>query len=248
MERELIPVKNAKSVEMATLITRHGPVWTTDGKQVMTMRWAAADAGIASFPWIDIDRAQNWKELRTAFSRYGGPGQNVVYADVDGNIGYQASGKLPIRRSYNGDVPVDGSSGDFEWDGYIPFEELPSAFNPPSGMVITANQNPFAADYKYRVNGRFASYYRSHQIRNLLSSKRGWKPQDMLVVEKDVYSGLSHFIARQVIGAYDKRGASNPSLTDGAELLRNWNGQMEKNHAGSISGIADLSISPKGPC
>jgi penicillin G amidase len=227
VERELIPVKGQKPVEMTTLVTRHGPVWTSAGNQIMSLRWVAGDAGNFSFPWIDIDRARNWEEFRQALGGYGGPGQNFVYADVDGNIGYQAAGKLPIRKNFNGDVPVDGSSGQFEWDGFIPFEELPTAYNPPSGMVITANQNPFPADYKYPVNGKFASYYRAHQIRDLLSAKTGWKPEDMLVVQKDVYSGLSDFIAKQVIAAYDKRGAT-PGLADAADILRKWNGQMEK--------------------
>ena len=62
---------------------------------------------------------------------------------MDGNIGYHAAGKLPIRRNYSGDVPVDGSSGEFEWDGYIPFEQLPAVYNPPAGLIVTANQNPF---------------------------------------------------------------------------------------------------------
>ena len=124
----------------------------------MTLRWAAAEPGAVANVFLDIDRARNWDEFKRAISRFGGPGQNFVYADVDGNIGYHAGGKLPIRRDYAGDVPVDGSSGKFEWEGYIPFDELPQAWNPPDGFIVTANQNPFPADYPYRVSGslRFA--------------------------------------------------------------------------------------------
>ena len=85
------------------------------------------------FPFLDIDRAQNWQEFTAALARLPGPGSNFVYADVDGNIGYHAAGKLPKRRGYRGDVPVDGASGNFEWDGYIPFDELPCVYNPPGG-------------------------------------------------------------------------------------------------------------------
>ncbi len=230
-ERELIRVKGDKSVEFVNWITRHGPVWSNDGKQVLSLRWIGAEPGIFTFPMIALDQARNWQEFQHAVARFYAPGQNFVYADVDGNIGYQVGGKLPIRKTYRGDIPVDGSSGDNEWDGFIPFEELPSSYNPASGLIVTANQNPFPAGYSYPVNGIFAPYYRSRQISDLLSAKLGWKPEEMLAVQKDVYSGLSRFLAQQVVTAYDKRGARNPSLTDAAKLLREWNGQMEKDQA-----------------
>ncbi|MEP6537788.1 MAG: penicillin acylase family protein [Bryobacteraceae bacterium] len=231
LERELIRVKGEKPVEFANWVTRHGPVWNTDGGQVLTLRWIGAEPGIFRFPMIDLDMARNWQEFRAAVSRFYAPGQNFVYADVDGNIGYQAAGKLPIRASYDGDLPADGSTGADEWTGFIPFEELPSLYNPPSGLIISANQNPFPKDFKYRVNGLFAPYYRPRQILNLLSAKSGWKPEEMLAVQKDVYSGLSLFLAKQIVTAYDKRGAQNPSLTDPVKILRDWNGQMEKDLA-----------------
>ena len=228
LERELIRVKGEKPVEFANWVTRHGPVWSSDGGQVLTLRWVGAEPGIFRFPMVDLNMARNWQEFRAAVSRFYAPGQNFVYADVDGNIGYQAAGKFPVRTSYGGELPVDGSTGENEWNGFIPFEELPSVYNPASGLIISANQNPFPAGYKYRVNGLFAPYYRSRQILNLLSAKSGWKPEEMLTVQKDVYSGLSHFLALQVIAAYDKRAAKNPSLTDPVKILREWNGQMEK--------------------
>ena len=151
---------------------------------------------------------------------------------MDGNIGYHVAGQAAIRKTYDGDVPVDGSAGDHEWEGFIPFEELPSSYNPPSGLIVTANQNPFPADYKYRVNGTFAPYYRSRQIRGMTFRKSGWKPQEMLAVQKDVYSGLRvHFLAKQVVAAYQKRGAQNPELTDAVKILSEWNGQMEKDQS-----------------
>ena len=156
-----------------------------------------------------------------------GPASNLVYADVDGNIGYHAVGKLPKRHGYNGDLPLDGSSGNFEWDGFIPFEDLPSAFNPPSGIIATSNQNPFPPDYPYSVSGNFAPPYRARQVRDLLSARTGWRAQDMLTVEKDVYSVAGKFIAAQTVAAYDKRNAHNSALEDAVTLLRNWNGQME---------------------
>ncbi len=157
-----------------------------------------------------------------------------MFADTDGNIGYHATGKLPIRKNYDGDVPVDGSRGEFEWDGYIPFDQLPTFYNPPAGLIVTANQNPFPASYTYRVSGNFSAPYRALQIRALLSSRNGWKPDDMLVVQKDVYSAFSQFLARQAASAFDSKKPASKALADAVEVLRGWDGQMDKDSAAPL--------------
>jgi penicillin G amidase len=227
-EREYVRVRGGDPLQFILWVTRHGPVFVAEGRERMSLRWTAAEPGIFQFPFLDVDRAHNWQEFTTAISRFPGPGQNFVYADVDGNIGYHAAGKLPIRRNYSGDVPVDGSLGEFEWDGFVPFEQLPSVYNPPSGIIVTANQNPFPADYSYQVNGSFASHYRSRQIRDRLTAREGWRPEDMLSVQTDIYSGFSHYLAKSIVAAYERRKAHNPDLEDAIGFLRGWNGQMEK--------------------
>lgn len=239
-DREIIRVKGRAPVELLTWVTRHGPVFLRDGKDSMALRWAVAEPGLIQFPILDIDRAQNWQEFSTALSRFPGPGSNFVYADAAGNIGYHAAGKLPLRRGFSGDVPVDGSSGNFEWDGLIPFDRLPSVFNPPSGIVATANQNPFPPDFPYPVNGNFAPLYRVRQIRDLLNSRPKWSPEDLLTVQKDVYSSFEKFLAGQIIWAYDKRNSHGQGLDDAVKRLRGWNGQMERDLAAPV--IADLTF------
>ena len=230
-EREIILVKGRGPVETLTWVTRHGPVFDTDHGSVLTLRWTAADPGIFHNIFLDVDRARNWEEFQAAVSRFAGPGQNFVYADTGGNIGYHASGKLPLRRNYFGDVPVDGASGQFEWDGYIPFEELPHAYNPTNGFIVTANQNPFPPDYPYHVAGAFAAPYRSRQILNMLHAGGKMKPADTLRIQKDVYSGFDKFLARQLVTAYDARGANNPVLSSAIAMLRTWDGQMDQDRA-----------------
>jgi len=225
-ERELIPVKNGRPVELINWVTVHGPV-RAEGKLRLALRWTAAEPGTFQFPFLDVNRARNWQEFTKAISRFPGPAQNFVYGDVDGNIGYHASGRLPIRKGFSGDVPVDGASGDFEWQGFIPFDQLPTSFNPPDGLIVTANQNPFPPDYPYSVNGIFAAQYRSKQIRDMLKGRNGLRPEDTLAVQKDVYSGFSRCLAGAVIAAYDRRGGRR-DLADAITLLRTWNGQMDK--------------------
>jgi penicillin amidase len=231
LEREIIRVKGQPATEISVWLTRHGPLFVTEGNDRMAIRWSVAQPGVVRFPLLQIDRAENWEQFRAALANFPGPGSNFVYADVDGNIGYQAAGQLPKRRGYTGDLPVDGSSGEFDWDGFIPFEQLPSVFNPPSGLIVTANQNPFPADFPYPVNGNFPAPYRAHQIRDLLSAHNGWKAEDLVAVQTDVYSSFNRFLAGQIVAAYDKRNAHNPGLDPAIALLRGWNGQMHRDLA-----------------
>ncbi len=226
-ETEWIRVKNARPVELRQWVTRHGPVAFGENGRLFALRWAAAEPGGFSFPFLDVDRAGSWKEFTAALARYPGPGQNFVYADVDGNIGYQATGMLPIRKNFDGDVPVDGASGDFEWEGYIPFEQLPPSYNPARGWIVTANQNPFPENYAYRVSGEFGAPYRAREIRDRLMARAGWKPEDMLGVQKDVYSAFSSYLAHQIVAAYDRKKPANAEVGEAVQLLRSWNGQMQ---------------------
>ena len=238
-ERETIRVKGGAPVELVVWITRHGPLFANEGGDRFVMRWVAGQRGVVEYPILDLNRAANWNEFLAALGRFPGPGQNFVYADVDGNIGYHAAGKLPKRHGYAGDVPVDGSTGDFDWEGFIPFDELPSAFNPPGGMIVTANQNPFPAAYPYPVNGNFGPPHRFRQIRSLLAARKDWRAEDLLTVQRDIYSSLNHFVALQLVAAYDKRNAHSPALDTAVNLLRGWNGQMDQNLAAPL--IALLS-------
>ncbi len=239
-DREIISVRGRGNEEMNIWVTRHGPVFEVGAGQVNSLRWVAAEPGAFHDVFLQIDRARNWDDFKRALAGFGGPAQNFVYADVDGNIGYQAAGKLPIRRNFQGDVPVDGSSGDYEWDGFIPFDQLPQAFNPPEGFIVTANQNPFPPNYPYNVNGRFASPFRSRQILDMLrAGGNKLKPEDGLRIQKDVYSGFEKFLARQIVDAYADRRGTNKNLDTAAALLATWNGQMDRDRPEPL--IANLT-------
>ena len=229
LDTEVIGVKGRKPVTLPVWVTRHGPVIYEAGNKIYSMRWSATDG--FGFPIFDLDRAQNWQQFRDALKTFWGPGQNFIYADRAGNIGYQAAGAVPIRRGFDGDVPLDGASGKFEWEGYIPFEQLPSVFNPASGIVATSNQDTFLPGYPYQVGGSFADRYRMEQVRARLMAKSKLTVGDMLAVQKDVYSAYDHFLARQAIAACGKSGSNDPMVHEAIAVLRAWNGQMEKDEA-----------------
>ena len=138
-------------------------------------------------------RATTGPNSPRALQRFPGPGQNFVYADVDGNIGYQATGLLPIRPAgCDGQTSRRRRRGQLRMAGIHSISTICRSFyNPARGMIVTANQNPFPADYQYPVAGDFGAHYRSTEIRTLLNRQPHWKPADMLIVQKDVYSATS---------------------------------------------------------
>jgi len=234
LDRDWIGVKGQKAVQADAWLTEHGPVLLNDNGKSYSLRWMAAESGVMDFPFLALDKASNWEDFNQALRHYPGPGQSFVYADVTGNIGYHAAGRLPNRQGCRGDVPADGAKNDCAWNGTIPYDDLPQTFNPASGMIVSANQNPFPEDYRYTVNGGFAPPYRARGIRALLGSHDKWQAAEMLGVQKDVYSSYLHFLAQEIVRAWDKHPGSNPQVREAADALRNWNGQMEQKLAGPM--------------
>jgi penicillin G amidase len=242
LERDWVGVKGQKPLQADTWITGHGPVFLNDEGHNYSLRWTANTANV-EFPFLALNRAGNWEEFNQALQHYSGPAQNFVYADVDGNIGYHAAGVLPNRQGCRGDVPADGATNNCEWAGAIPYDDLPQVFNPQSGIIVSANQNPFPENYRYNVNGGFAPPYRAREIRTLLSQHEKWKPEDMLGVQKDVYSDYLSFLARQAVEAWDKHPNSSAPMRAAAETLRKWNGQAEKKSAAPmIATVLDTEL------
>jgi penicillin amidase len=160
----------------------------------------------------------------------------VVYADVDGNIGYQATGKVPIRAAGDGSLPVSGADNAHEWTGYIPFEKLPSAYNPPSGILATANGRITPNGYAYSISNGWESPWRSARIYRVLESGKKFSPADMLALQTDVYSDWDRFVAERLVYAVDHAQKPSQRTQQAAEILRGWDGRMTaKSAAPSIA-------------
>ncbi|HEX9963215.1 MAG TPA: penicillin acylase family protein, partial [Pyrinomonadaceae bacterium] len=131
--------------------TRNGVIITEEGGQKLALKWTALDPKNQEFEaFFFLNRARNWEDFKNALKKYGGATQNFVYADTAGNIGWYAAGRIPIRRTGEGELPYDGATSDGDWTGYIPFEELPNLYNPAEGFIVTANQRIVGTSYKYR--------------------------------------------------------------------------------------------------
>lgn len=233
IEEETVRVRNGPPVSFAVRSTRHGPVFQTDGPRQLALRWTASERGFR-LPLRALNQAATWQQFRAAVSVWRDPPQNFVYADVEGNIGYQVGGRLPIRNGHRGDLPADGDTARHEWAGMIPFSALPSSFNPATGAVVTSNQNPFPADSRYPVHGSFAPHYRAQQIRARLTGRTALQPADMMAIQRDIYSPSLHFLAGEVVRALARTKPASPLMADAARLLTQWDGQMEASGAAPL--------------
>jgi penicillin amidase len=238
---EVIHVKGKPDVTLDVKTTRHGPVITElipGETRQLALCWTLYEG--LRIPFFDVNLSQNWEEFRHAFSLLDAPGQNVVYADVDGNIGYQTTGKVPIRAAGDGSLPVSGTDNAHEWTGYIPFEKLPSIYNPPSGIIGTANGRIAPDGYPYSIAMEWEAPWRTARIYHVLESGRKFSPADMLGLQTDVHSEPHQFAAERLVYAVDHASKPSARAKQAADLMRNWDGRMVAASAAPV--IAQVSI------
>lgn len=161
----------------------------------LSLQWTALSPGHTATAIFALGAATDWATFRQAASLFDVPSQNLVYADVEGNIGYQAPGLIPIRRAGDGTVPVPGWTSEYGWDGYIPFDALPQSLNPASGFIVTANNAPVGPDYPYLITADWDLGYRATEItarvQALIDAGTPMTPAMMSEIQADTYSPLA---------------------------------------------------------
>jgi penicillin G amidase len=163
-----------------------------DSGYAVALAWTALQPSRTADAVFAMDRAEGWDDFRAAARDFAVPSQNMVYADVDGHIGYQAPGRIPIRKPGNaGDYPSPGWDRKYDWTGdYVPFEELPSLLDPEEGFIATANQAPVDPSYPYHLASSWDYGYRSQRIADLLARKGALSVDDMSTIQLDTYNGF----------------------------------------------------------
>jgi penicillin amidase len=208
----------------------------TRESRTLALAWTIYDPENLTSPFFSIDSARDWPSLTAAFSTFGGPAQNMVYADDQGHIGYHSVGKIPLRGSIVqpsplSPIPVAGPDPARQWTGYIPFDQLPQVFDPPSGILATANARITPDLYQFPVTLNWADPYRNERIWKVLGGAKDLTPETMLKLQTDVYSDLDYVLAQRLAYAIDHASphtASDPKrLHQSADLLRNWNGNVD---------------------
>lgn len=217
------------TVTIDVTVTRHGPIVLEKDSKRYALRWTALDPRLNNPDGVySLNRAGNWREFTTALRGYTPPMQNIVYADVEGHIGYYAAGRVPIRKSGDGSVPYDGATDAGEWDSFIPFEKLPNLFNPPSGIIVTANQRIVGTDYPYFLTHSWAQPYRARRILNLLETKQEIRANDFREMLGDTYSIAAATFAREAVK--DLKGLSafqsDEKLRQTVAAFESWDGRV----------------------
>ncbi len=249
MERitEVIQVAGDEPVEHTVRLTRHGPLITeeyglsdfheTTGLDLpesyaLALRWTALEPSCVMCALLGFNYAQNWDEFRAAAAQFAVPAQNIVYADVEGNIGYQTPGLIPRRaEGHSGWFPVPGWTGEYEWQDYIPFEELPYAFNPPEGYIVTANNAVVGPEYPYMISQTFAYGFRAARIVELIENAPG--PIDAAYIQQ-IHGDNKDLLAAELVPLLLETPLNNEELIPYQKLLQGWDYQMDLDSAPAL--------------
>ncbi|MEZ5174822.1 MAG: penicillin acylase family protein [Acidimicrobiia bacterium] len=207
---ETIEVAGGEPTTKVVRSTRHGPIISDSYEPLedfdasgafkpdpyaIALRWTALDPSPSiAGPILGLNTASSFDEFRAAAELFDVPAQNMIYADVAGNIGYQMPGKVPIRASGDGTLPVPGWTDAFEWTGFVPFDELPSSYNPPSGWIVTANNAVVDDTYGFLITKDFDDGYRARRIVDLVASNLGIDAEGHRVIQFDSYDLNAAFI------------------------------------------------------
>lgn len=191
-QQQQVAVKGEVPRTVTLRYTVHGPVIADDAgaHRAFALRWVGSEPGTAGYlAGLSLARARNWTEFRAAMSHYRVPSENLVYADTEGNIGWQVGGLTPIREGWNGMLPVPGEDGRYEWSGFRDAGELPFEFNPKRHYIATANHNILPEGYKIPIGyDGWALPFRVTRIREMIASGKKFDVADFVRMQQDVTS------------------------------------------------------------
>ncbi|HJX27287.1 MAG TPA: penicillin acylase family protein [Thermoanaerobaculia bacterium] len=232
---ERIPVKGAEPEVHEVLETRHGPLihkvqpdW--QGAPPMALAWAASDGSRMMDALALLGRAGSWPEFRGALSHWDTPSLNFVYADVDGHIGYQSTARVPRRSpGHDGSVPVAGWDGRAEWQGTIPFAEMPHVLDPPAGFIVTANNRVVGDDYPYTLAVDWAPADRARRLAALLAAEPRLTPERARAIQNDTHWAQAGTL-RPVLLAVRPQGELETAALD---RLRAWDSRFDADSVGA---------------
>jgi penicillin G amidase len=230
LRHETIAVKGEAPVALTVRATRHGPVISDladfavgDNVLALEATWLAPDDRTPDAIWR-LARARDWDGFRQALESWTAPQQNIVYADVDGNIGFAAPARIPIRAAGDGWLPSPGWDGSHDWTGAVPFDALPWAFNPKDGRIVTANNKIVPDDYPYFLTRDWELPYRAERIAALLDEMPRQSPDASAAIEADVLSLPAQNLLPLMLQAAPKSDQARAAM----KLLRRWDGRMDR--------------------
>lgn len=237
VRKEIIKVKGEDDIVLDVRETRHGPV-VTGVLPVVDKTGLEAEEHVVSFAWtalrpddltlqagIKFNRARNWQEFLDGARDFGSPQQSIVYADIDGNVGFVAPGRIPIRKPENdikGLAPAPGWDARYDWAGFIPFDELPRSFNPATQRIMTANQKIVGSDYPHFLTSEWTPPYRAERIDALLDAQAKHDLDSFAQIQQDIVSLAAREILPVLTDVHPKSARAEAALA----ALKQWDGAM----------------------
>jgi penicillin amidase len=234
--REEITVKGRSDPETVDVtITHHGPIVNsvlgTDGEQPLALSWTGLQYPCISEAGYRTVLAQSAGEVAEATELHAVPPLNMLYADSEGNIGYQLAGQVPIRRGGCPDLPRPGWTGEFEWEGTIPYDELPRIANPPEGFIVTANNRIVGDDYPHHITSEWMTGYRAQRIEEMLAERERHSLRDFERMQHDFYS----FPGVETVHRLSRLHPRSQRGVRAIERLKSWDGHLDaRTIAGTI--------------
>jgi penicillin amidase len=232
VDKQLLAIKGGEPLEVELRFTRHGPVIYEDPDRRVAFALRAAWLEPGTAPYLgsmDYMQAKNWDEFLAAMNRWGAPGENQVYADVEGNIGWKPAGLIPIRPNWDGLLPVPGD-GRYEWGGFLDMDQLPVELNPSRGWVATANEMNLPEDYPHgerKVSFEWYAPFRHQRIAEVLTEKSNLTLEDLVDLQTDYLS----VPARRVVARTQGLRSSEAKVEGALEMLRGWDCVLAKTSA-----------------
>lgn len=250
---ERIAVRGGEAVALTVRTTRHGPVISDvnrrltaglgPGYVVALQAMALRPDDLTPLALLDMNRARNWAGFHAALRNFHAPQMNVSYADTDGNIGFFAPGRVPVRRSGDGSVPAMGWTGASDWAGTIPFDELPHSFNPASGRIVSANHSIVPSGYKWYLTRDWADDYRARRIHDRLDAVRPQTPDTAAALQTDVLSEVAIDLLPLLLARlHPPDGRTRAAAT----LLDGWDRRMTRDAAAPLVFTAWLAEVNRG--
>ena len=235
VDQETIHVRGGRDVTVDVQATDHGPllnpIFAKPLKEPVALKWSLYDTTLNGLPLYAMNVAQNWAEFSTALAVWCWPTQNLVYADDQGHIAYHAVGRVPMRPGGLQPKPLAAGDNAHEWNGYIPFDSMPNAFDPPSGFLATANSRITTEKSPYPLSLEWIDPYRAERIYKSLQGRDGLTPKDMIAVQTDIYSEVDQELAHRFAYAIDHASNADDRLKKAADLMRSWDGRLTTDSA-----------------
>ncbi|MCH7762238.1 MAG: penicillin acylase family protein, partial [Candidatus Marinimicrobia bacterium] len=223
-----IPLQNGRDTTIVIRSTVHGPIISDihpllkNSEMAVSMSWTGHWETSELSALIKLNTMKNWDDFSSAARDFSVPGQNIVYADIEGNIGWRPAVKLPVRKDGNNLLPRPGHLPEYDWKGTVPFEEMPYIFNPEKGYIVTANQKTIDDSFPHYISNMWADPSRAMRMEELINEKKIIGVDDIKDIQGDITSSFARELTPYILNT--EKGNETGNLKTAFDLLKNWDG------------------------